>query len=94
MSPFHTNAVDYRDVDSVSNRMCPLNRLPGIMLGHTELSLLRRMPADRRGIENEICALQCSQPRTFRVPLVPAYQRAYASNASVEGFESEIPGVK
>src|SRR5262249_5840049 len=42
------------------------------MLGSSELLLFRRMPADCRRIKNNLGTAQCSQPRGFGIPLVPA----------------------
>src|SRR5580658_4018962 len=50
------------------------------------------MPADTCGIENYLCALQSSQARTFRIPLIPANLNADAPVGGVEIRETEIAG--
>src|SRR5208282_4440594 len=69
-----------------------LNGAPGVVLGHSELGLLRRMPADRRWIKQNRRALQCGQARTLRIPLVPADERAKLPGAGVERAEAEVAG--
>ncbi len=77
MSPcFETDAVHHCDIHSVGDGVRALDGSPGIVLGYAEFCLFSRMPADRRGIEKQLCALQGGEPRAFGIPLVPADQRA------------------
>ena len=48
------------------------------------------MPADRRGIEEHLRALQRGEPGAFGIPLVPADERADAADSGVEAAEAEI----
>ena len=57
-----------------------------------ELGFLRGMPADGGGIEQDLGALQRGQARAFRIPLVPADQRAHAADVGVESAEAEVAG--
>src|SRR5438270_12744775 len=50
------------------------------------------MPADRGGIEDDLGPGESSQPRALGIPLVPADERAHASEVRVEGLEAEIAG--
>ena len=70
--------------------MGPLDGAPGVVLRDPELGLLRGMPSDGGRIEQNACALQRRNARTFRIPLVPANQRAEPSGGGIEGFESEV----
>src|ERR1043165_3359695 len=54
--------------------------------------LFARVPADRRGIEQDGGALQGGETRAFGIPLIPADQRADASHAGVERAKSQIAG--
>ena len=58
----------------------------------SEFGFLGRMPADRRGIEQNLRALQRGQPRAFGIPLVPADQRSHTPDAGVESAVAEITG--
>ena len=51
---------------------------------------LGRMPADRRGIKENVRAAEAGQARALRIPLVPANQHADAAKARVEIGEAEI----
>ena len=56
--PFVADPVDGRDVDAVGDGVRPLDGLPGTRLGRAELGLLGRVPADRRGIEEDLGPLR------------------------------------
>ena len=66
------DAVWHRDIAAIRDCVTALDRFPGGMLRRAELLLFRRMPADRCGIKNNLCAVQRRQARRFRIPLVPA----------------------
>src|SRR5690606_26582827 len=55
-------------VDAVRDRMCPLRRLPRVHLCGAELLLLGGMPADRRGVEDDVCAKQRGDARRLPIP--------------------------
>src|SRR5690348_11946436 len=80
------------DIHAVRNGVGALNRAPGIMLRFAELRFLRRMPADRRRIKKHLRPLQRGETRPFRIPLVPANQRADFSRLRIESTEAEIAG--
>src|SRR2546426_570343 len=65
---------------------------PGVALRHAVLRLLVRMPADGGRIEEDHRALERGEPRAFRIPLVPADQRADLALLGVDGAEAEVPG--
>src|SRR6266567_3304330 len=50
------------------------------------------MPADGRWIKKNVRALQGSQPRAFRIPLVPAHQRSHAAVLGIKGLETKVAG--
>ncbi len=50
------------------------------------------MPADGRGIKQNVRATQAREARAFRIPLIPADQHADAAVARVEIGKSEIAG--
>src|SRR6266851_8900339 len=90
VSVFKADAIHHRNVNPIGDCMGALNRLPRIMLRHSELFFLRRMPADRSRIKQYLRPLQRGQPRALRIPLVPAHQRADPSNLSVERSVAKI----
>src|SRR5207245_5213552 len=67
-----------------------LNGAPRVELFLAMAVLLGRMPADGRGIEQDVGALQGGEARAFRIPLIPAHQRADAPDPGVERAESQI----
>src|SRR5687768_13459318 len=62
------------------------------MLGLAVLCLFSGMPPDGRGVEQDLCSLQCGQPGTLRIPLVPADQDADTAELRVEGAKAEVAG--
>ena len=62
-------------------------RAPGVDLRAAPLVLLRRVPADRRRIEEHLRAEQRRDARRFRVPLVPADQHADCGVARLPDLE-------
>ncbi len=83
------HAVHHAYENAVGNGMGALDGAPRVVLGRAELGFLLRMPADGRGIKQDARALQGGQPRAFRIPLVPADQRANA-----KALKPRSPGVK
>ena len=90
--PFVADPVDGRDVHAVGDRVRPLDGLPGARLGRAELGLLGGVPADRRGVEQDLGPLKGRQPGGFGIPLVPADQGADAGERRVERLEAEVAG--
>src|SRR5208283_2112045 len=86
------NAIHDSDIDAVRNGVRPLNGAPGIMLRFAKLSLLGGMPSDGGGIKENACSLQSRKPRAFRIPLIPANQRAESSRCSIKSLEAQIAG--
>src|SRR6478672_12513802 len=84
------HAIDHADKNAIGNRVRALDSAPGIVLHRAKLSFFVGVPADCRGIEKNVCALQSRQTRAFRIPLVPANKRSYASIFRVKGLEAEI----
>src|SRR5580765_97507 len=82
--------VDHADKNTVGDGMSALNRAPCIMLHCAEFGFFIRMPADGRRIEKNISALKSGESCAFRIPLVPADQRAHAAELCIEGLESKI----
>src|SRR3989475_1289209 len=92
IEPLEANAIHGRDPAAVCDRVAALDRLPGIELLRSILLLLGGMPADRGGIEKDVCALQCGEPGAFRIPLVPANERANRTDLRVERAKAKIAG--
>src|SRR5438093_3717148 len=90
VSGLMSHSIHNRDIHAVSNRMCALNGAPGIILRLAKLRFLRRMPADCRGIKQHVRSLQCRKPRAFRIPLIPANQRAYPSGSRIKRAEPTV----
>ena len=72
--------------------MRALDGLPRVALGGAVALFFVRVPADRGRVEKDGGALQRGQARAFRVPLVPADERADAAGAGVEGLEPHVAG--
>src|SRR5882672_7462301 len=87
---FEAHAIHRRDPAAVRDGVAPLDRAPGIDLRRAVLGLLARVPADRRGIAQQVRALQRGEPGGLRIPLVPAHERPDRSHAGVEGAEAQI----
>src|ERR1035441_2146918 len=62
------------------------------MLRLAKFGLLRGMPSNSGRVKKNAGSLQCSKPRTFGIPLIPADERAEFPGGRVEGFEAEIAG--
>src|ERR1035437_1476491 len=92
VTSFKANAIHHADINAVRDRMRPLDGAPGIVLSRAELSLLRWMPSDRCGIKQNARSLQSREPRAFRIPLVPADERAELSGGGIKGLEAKIAG--
>ena len=72
--------------------MRALDGPPRIELRGAELRLLARMPADTGRIKNHLSTPERGDPRSLRIPLVPANLHADASVPGVEIWEAEIAG--
>ena len=57
-----------------------------------ELGLLGGVPADRRGVEEDLGALQGRQPGGLGIPLVPANERADPGVRGLERLEAQVAG--
>src|SRR5579862_6353484 len=90
ISGFKANAIYDCHINTIRDRVSPLDGAPSIVLCHTEFGFLRGMPADRRGIKKNGSALQGRQARAFGIPLIPADESTKASGAGVEGAETEV----
>src|SRR4029077_3265433 len=86
------DAIDDSDVNAVGDGVGALNGSPSIKLSHAELFFFAGMPADTRGIENHLSALESGQARTFGIPLIPTNLNADASISGIEIGEAEIAG--
>src|SRR5207245_7646848 len=89
---FESHAVHNRRIYTIGDRMAPLNGPPSIELRVAKLRFLVRMPADTGGIKKNLCATERGDPRSFRIPLVPANLHADASVLGIEIRETEVAG--
>ena len=85
-----SDAVHHGHVDAIGDRVRPLDRAPGIVLSVAPFFFFRRMPPDRRRIEQHIRALQRCETRSFRIPLIPADQRSHFADVRIHSLESQI----
>src|SRR6185437_15596856 len=69
-----------------------LDGAPGSVLRCAEFLLFSGMPSNSGGIKKNGRALERRQPRAFRIPLVPAHERADAAYFGVKGAKAEIAG--
>src|SRR5690348_3510029 len=70
--------------------MASLNQLPAFVLCLAILGLLRWMPADRGWVKEDLSSLERSEPRAFRIPLVPADQHADLAIAGFPGAKASV----
>ena len=84
--------INDRDVNAVGDCVGALDGAPSVELGGAELSFFVGMPADAGGIKNYLRALQSSEARAFRIPLIPANLNADAAVNGVEIWKAEIAG--
>src|SRR6202012_2640853 len=87
-----TDAVHRGDVYAVGDGVRALDGLARLILCFAEWLLLRWMPTNRRGIEEQVCTAESGDARRFGIPLIPADERAHLPNGGIEGLEAEIPG--
>ncbi len=87
---FVAHSIHRSDEHSVGDRVGALNGAPRIELRYAEFPLLGGMPANRRGIEENVCPGEARKARALRIPLVPAHQHTDASEACVEIRKSEV----
>src|SRR5690606_22655284 len=76
-----------RNVDPVRDSVSALRRAPCIRLGLAPFLPLRRMPADRRRVQENLSSQQSGDSSGFGIPLIPADQDADLSEPSVENTE-------
>src|SRR2546423_7360752 len=62
------------------------------MLGSSKLLLFRRVPADSGRIKNNLRTAQCSQPRCFGIPLVPANADPDFAVLGIPRLEPKVAG--
>src|SRR5437762_12829891 len=58
-----TDPIRNSNITAIGNRVAALDRFPRGVLRLAEFLFLRRMPSDRRGIKNDLCAVERSEPR-------------------------------
>ena len=91
--PLVADAVHRRDVDAVGDGVASAGWSARRRAGAAPYSrLLVRVPADRGRVEEHGGARERGEARAFRIPLVPADQRADAARPRVEGAEAEVAG--
>ena len=90
LRPLVPDAVHRGDEETVRDRVRTLDRAPGVELLGAVLLPLVRVPADCRGIEKNVGALQRRQSRALRVPLVPADERPDPPHLRVERAKPEV----
>src|SRR6185503_8627932 len=84
------DTVDRRNPAAVGDGVAALNRLPRIELLRAVRRLLGGMPANGGRVEEDVRPLERGEPRAFRIPLVPADERANGTNPCIEGAKTEI----
>ena len=87
---FVADAVGYRNVTTIGDRMATLNCLPRRMLRLPKFFFLTRVPPDCGGIKNNLRSVQSSQSRRFRLPLVPANADTDLATLGLPRLKSEI----
>jgi len=89
-SAFETDAVGDSDEHAIGDGVSALDGDPGVVLFGAEPVFLAEMPADGGWIENDLGAFQSGEPRGFRIPLIPADQRADGGARCGERLEAEV----
>ena len=92
---FQADAVGGTDVAAVGDGVAALDQLPGIVLGVAVLGLLRGVPADGGGVEEDLRACRAREAGALGEPLVPADQHADLGRRRVSQARKPVsPGVK
>lgn len=73
---------------AIGDCVASLDQRPGLLLAGLFIVLIDRVPADGRGVEQQLGSGQGHQPRRFRIPLVPAHQQAESTDRGVDRREA------
>jgi hypothetical protein len=68
----------------------PDSLAPSCPTSRSELGFFTRMPADGRGVKENVSALESGEPGGFRIPLIPTDEHADSAEAGVEGSEAQV----
>src|ERR1039458_3963444 len=90
VASLEADAIHHANINAVCDGVRPLDGAPGVVLRLAEFRLLRGMPSDGRGVKQNAGSLECGKARAFRIPLIPADERAEFSGGGVESLEAEI----
>src|SRR5665213_2861341 len=85
-------AIHCADKHAIRNGVSSLDGLPRVILALAKLDLLAWMPADRSGEEQRLGTLQRCDASSFRIPLVPANERADGASGGLLRQEPKVPG--
>src|SRR5438874_7160763 len=89
---FMTHAIHHRNIAAVGYGMSALHRLPSGKLRRAVFLFLARMPANGRGVKQNLSVAQSRQSRSLRIALVPAKADADVSALRSPILESQISG--
>ena len=85
-----TDTIYRGHVTPVGDGVAALYCLPCTVLILPIFGLLGRVPPDRRGIEQNLRALQRGESRALGIPLVPAHQHTNATKLRIKGPKTRV----
>ena len=87
---FPAAAVDGNHRQAIGNGMSALYGLPSSELTCFLLVGIRAFPTDGSRVDEQFCALQSHETRSFRIPLIPAHLHAQHTHARRDRVEAEV----
>ena len=91
---FLPSPIDGHNKATVGHSMCPLNQLPAVVLGCTELTFFGRMAADCDRIKENLRAPQCCMLSRFGKPLVTVNENFQLAEPRRKYLKTRSPGTK
>src|SRR5574341_1857039 len=91
---FLADSVNDCDIYTVRNGVSSLNCFPSLMLNLASFWTFVFVPANGRGIKNNLSTCQRGQSSRFRKPLIPTNQGSNAAISSLETVKTQISGCK
>src|SRR5882757_8276188 len=87
---FVAHSIHHRDKCSIGDSVRALDGAPRVELRRAEFGFFLRVPADAGWVKNHLCALQSSEARTLRVPLIPANLNSDPAELGVKIWKTKV----
>ena len=88
---FVAYSIYHRDKRSIGDSVRALDGAPRVKLRRAEFGFFFAVPADTGWVKNHLRALQRSQARTLRIPLIPANLNPDAARTGCQNLETRSP---